>query len=133
MVTRKSTPATGAPSKLASPPAAAKRKAAAPSSPSPAAKAIAAPVEAAKVKHKLVRDSFTIPKGEYAVLDDLKQRATRLARPTKKGELIRAGIVALNAMSDAVFLATLEAVPSLKTGRPKKPKMPAAKAAGKKV
>ena len=32
-------------------------------------------------KNKLVRDSFTIPKAEYAVLNELKQRATRLTRP----------------------------------------------------
>jgi hypothetical protein len=73
----------------------------------------------AKPRQKLVRDSFTIPKGEYAVLGELKERAARLIRPVKKGELLRAGIVALNAMPDRVFLATLSAVPSLKPGRPK--------------
>ena len=40
-----------------------------------------APV-AAKVKHKLVRDSFTIPKSEYVVLEGLKLRASNLKRPT---------------------------------------------------
>ena len=73
----------------------------------------------AKPRQKLVRDSFTIPKGEYVVLGELKERAARLIRPVKKGELLRAGIVALNAMPDRVFLATLSAVPSLKPGRPK--------------
>jgi hypothetical protein len=135
MVTRKSTPVRRAPGKTAATPAPApaKRKATAPAKPAPTAKVLTAPAETPKVKHKLVRDSFTIPKGEYAVLDDLKQRATRLMRPTKKGELLRAGIVALNSMSDAAFLATLNAVPSLKTGRPKKLKVPAARAAGKKA
>jgi hypothetical protein len=66
-----------------------------------------------------VRDSFTIPKVEYAVLDALKLRAANLTRPVKKGELIRAGIGALNAMDDKAFLAALDTVPSLKTGRPK--------------
>jgi len=74
---------------------------------------------ASKPKHKLVRDSFTIPKGEYAVLGDLKQRAVRLSFPAKKSELLRAGIAALSAMSDKAFLAAVAAVPSLKTGRPK--------------
>lgn len=123
MATRKSTPsrrtaAVKAPARTT----ATKRAAAAPTpvatgtppSSSPTAKA-----EAAKPKHKLVRDSFTIPKGEYAVLEALKQRAARLARPTKKSEVLRAGISALNAMTDQIFLATLNAVPSLKTGRPK--------------
>jgi hypothetical protein len=94
-------------------PAAPARKAAAPAAPS-------APVAAApKPKHnKLVRDSFTIPKSEYAVLEALKVRAANLARPVKKSELLRAGINALNAMSDKAFLAAMNGVPSLKTGRP---------------
>ena len=69
-------------------------------------------------KPKLVRDSFTIPKAEYTVLDDLKQRAARLASPAKKSELLRAGIKALAAMPDTAFLAALGAVPAIKTGRP---------------
>lgn len=69
-------------------------------------------------KPKLVRDSFTIPKAEYAVLDDLKLRAARLGRPTKKSEVLRAGVRALAAMGDAAFLAAVNAVPALKTGRP---------------
>jgi hypothetical protein len=87
----------------------------------PLAKAFAqAPAEKpAKVKKpKLVRDSFTIPKAEYTVLDDLKQRAAKQARPVKKSELIRAGIKALAAMPDAAFLSALAAVPAIKTGRP---------------
>lgn len=71
-------------------------------------------------KPKLVRDSFTFPKTEYAVLDELKQRALKLAHPIKKGELVRAGIQAMAGMADASFLMTLKAVPIIKTGRPKK-------------
>lgn len=71
-------------------------------------------------KPKLVRDSFTIPKTEYAVLDELKQRAGKLAHAVKKSELIRAGIKALAAMPDAALLAALKAVPAIKTGRPSK-------------
>jgi hypothetical protein len=69
-------------------------------------------------KPKLVRDSFTIPKAEYAVIDSLKERAGKLARSAKKSELIRAGIKALAAMTDSAFLAALAAVPTIKTGRP---------------
>ena len=75
----------------------------------------------AKVKKpKLVRDSFTIPKNEYTVLDDLKQRAGRLSSPAKKSELLRAGVKALAAMPDAAFLSALRVVPVVKTGRPSK-------------
>jgi hypothetical protein len=71
-------------------------------------------------KIKLVRDSFTIPKPEYLILDNLKLRATNLKHPIKKGELIRAGIKALAAMADPQLLEALKAVPLLKTGRPSK-------------
>lgn len=71
-------------------------------------------------KVKLVRDSFTVPKNELNVLDDLKLRALSLKVAVKKSELLRAGIKALAAMTDATFLAALKAVPALKTGRPKK-------------
>jgi hypothetical protein len=76
------------------------------------------PVKAKKVK--LVRDSFTIPKSEYLALDDLKLRAADLKHPIKKGELLRAGIKALASMTNAQLLIALQAVPTLKTGRPSK-------------
>ena len=91
----------------------------------PAAKPVVKPVVNAVVdspvkakKPKLVRDSFTIPKAEYTVLDDLKERAVKLNSPAKKSELLRAGIKALAAMSDAALLVALRAVPAIKTGRP---------------
>jgi hypothetical protein len=77
------------------------------------------PVKVEKIKKpKMIRDSFTIPKPEYVVLDALKERAGKLSRAAKKSELLRAGIKALAAMPDAAFLAALSAVPTLKTGRP---------------
>ena len=73
----------------------------------------------AKVKKpKLVRDSFTIPKDEYEVIDALKVRGGKLGQAVKKSELLRAGIKALAAMSDIQFKAALIKVPTIKTGRP---------------
>ena len=111
---RKAAPARKPAKKPAAAPAA---KAAPPAKPPKADKADKA--EKAK-KPKLVRDSFTIPKNEVAVLDDLKLRAARLGRPAKKSEVLRAGIMALAAMGDAAFLATVTGVPAVKTGRPAK-------------
>jgi hypothetical protein len=71
-------------------------------------------------KAKPVRDSFTMPKAEYAVLSDLKLRAIKLAHPAKKSELIRAGVSVLAALSDAEFLAAISGLPAIKTGRPSK-------------
>lgn len=73
----------------------------------------------AKVKKpKMVRDSFTMPKDEYAVIDSLKLRGGKLGQGVKKSELLRAGIKALAAMSDIQFKAALSNVPTIKTGRP---------------
>ena len=81
------------------------------------------PVKPAKVKKpKLVRDSFTIPKDEYVVIDSLKVRAGKLGQAVKKSELLRAGVKALAAMSDIQFKAALNNVPTIKTGRPKNSK-----------
>ena len=70
-------------------------------------------------KPKLVRDSFTIPKSEFIVLQELKQRAGKAGSAVKKSEILRAGIKALAAMNDAALAAALAAVPAIKTGRPK--------------
>lgn len=97
-------------------------------------------------KPKLVRDSFTIPKAEFAAIETLKTRAIAMGTSVKKSELLRAGLMALQGLNDAAFKAALAAVPTLKTGRPtgaeKKPEAvkkpvakkvakPAAKAAAK--
>ena len=81
---------------------------------------VAAPKLLKEKKVKLVRDSFTIPKPEYLVLDALKARALVLGQAVKKSELLRAGIKALASMTDAQFTNTLKSVPSLKSGRPSK-------------
>ncbi|MGS5087414.1 hypothetical protein ACVC7V_13035 [Hydrogenophaga sp. A37] len=69
-------------------------------------------------KPKLVRDSFTIPKAEYAAIDALKGRALTLGVSVKKSELLRAGLMLLQQLSDGRFKAAMAAVPTIKTGRP---------------
>lgn len=69
-------------------------------------------------KARLVRDSFTIPKDEYAAIEALKIRAMAQGLAIKKSELLRAGLMALTGLSDAKLKAALVAVPTLKTGRP---------------
>ena len=79
-------------------------------------------------KGKMVRDSFTFPDAEYEQLKELKQRAIKLSRPAKKGEVLRAGLLALQAMNDRAFCRAIDAVPTIKTGRPKSRKGDAAPA-----
>ena len=95
------------------------RRAAKKAGPVPVAakEAVAKPAKAHKPK--LVRDSFTMPKDEYQVIDALKARALGLEKHVRKSELLRAGVQALSAMNDRAFLKAIGAVPTLKTGRPK--------------
>ncbi|HYF17467.1 MAG TPA: hypothetical protein VEA40_06330 [Ramlibacter sp.] len=118
MATPPRTPARAARKAPAKAPAAA--KSAKPAA-APAVTAVAKPAKADKPKKpKLVRDSFTIPKTEYAVLEALKARAAKGGAPAKKSEVLRAGIKALAALGDAAFLKAMGAVPAIKTGRPAK-------------
>ncbi len=78
-------------------------------------------VKAPKVpKLKMERDSFTMPKTEYAQFAVLKDRLVKLGQPAKKSELLRAGIMQLAAMTDAALKAAMAKVPTIKTGRPNK-------------
>jgi hypothetical protein len=89
----------------------------------PAVKAAPAKKQADKTKPqkvKMERDSFTMPKDEYAQLTLLKARLNALGQPAKKSELLRAGIKLLVAMSDNTLKMTMSKIPVIKTGRPKK-------------
>ena len=71
-------------------------------------------------KVKMERDSFTMPKDEYAQLSQLKSRLIAMGHPVKKSELLRAGIKLLANMNDATLKSTMAGIPVIKTGRPKK-------------
>jgi hypothetical protein len=103
--------------------AAAKAKPAKPKAAKPAA-APAAPKAAAKPPKKakpvLVRDSFTMPEADFALIASLKQRAAVAGRESKKSELLRAGLQALDALNAPALLAALNALAPVKVGRPRK-------------
>ena len=106
-VSRKRAPASAtkaAPTKAAARPAVAK----------PATK------EVAKPRLKLVRDSFTMPQQDFDLVAMLKVRALVFHRPAKKSELLRAGLHALQALSDQALKESLNRLLTLKAGRPKK-------------
>ena len=111
-------PAKG-PARPAAKPAAAKKTATKPAkAPAPAKPAVVA--KAPKQKAKLVRDSFTMPQVDFDLIAVLKERALGFKRPTKKSELLRAGLQALAGLNDLALQAALNALPPLKPGRPKK-------------
>ncbi len=71
-------------------------------------------------KAKLVRDSFTMPEDEYAVLGQVKKTCLKGGVEVKKSELLRAGVALLKQLDLAALKAVLAGLPQLKTGRPKK-------------
>lgn len=87
--------------------------------PAPQPKA-AKPKKPPRVRPALVRDGFTMPEADFALIGTLKARALAGQRETKKSELLRAGLQALAAMDSATLLAALNALEPIRTGRPKK-------------
>jgi hypothetical protein len=73
-------------------------------------------------KPKLVRDSFTMPESEYAVLGAVKKACLGAGVEVKKSQLLRIGLLLLG-QTDLPKLKTLIAgLAPLKAGRPKKDK-----------
>ena len=71
-------------------------------------------------KPKLVRDSYAMPEVEYAQIAELKKRLLAQGTAVKKNELLRGGIAALAALTDAELKAVMAGVERIKTGRPAK-------------
>lgn len=99
-------------------------KAAARPAPKSSAKAApkAAPAAAEREKTrkpKLVRDSFTMPEEEYAVLALVKKACLKAGFEIKKSELLRVGVALISQIDMATLKSVLASLPQLKTGRPK--------------
>ena len=118
-------PADAKPAPAAAPKAPKARTAPAPSpaakgaAPGPAPKA-PRPPKAPKTRSKPVRDSFTMPPADFALIATLKARALAGGRETKKSELLRAGLQALAALEPATLLEALGRLAPVKIGRPSK-------------
>ena len=69
----------------------------------------------------VVRDSFTIPGDDYAMIAGLKNKCLEAGVNAKKSEIVRAGLHALNALDVAQLTKIVSAVEKVKTGRPAKP------------
>ena len=117
-------PATATATKTAARPAAARKsppaKKAVPEPAPFAAKGNKAGKPAKAKKAKLVRDSFTMPDGEYALIAALKKRCLDAGVPAKKSEILRAAVANLAKLSDASVVAAVRRLDVIKTGRPAK-------------
>ncbi|MDR5779083.1 hypothetical protein QCE63_06520 [Caballeronia sp. LZ065] len=69
-------------------------------------------------KEKVVRDSFTMPKSEYAKIAALKEKCQKSGVRVKKSELLRAAIAMLEAAPEKRLIAAIKALETVKTGRP---------------
>jgi len=71
-------------------------------------------------KIKMIRDSFTLPEGDYAMLAELKKKCLEAGVHVKKSELMRAGLLHLSKLNQSVLLQAVAQVEIIKTGRPAK-------------
>lgn len=69
-------------------------------------------------KVKVVRDSFTMPQDDYALIATLKEKAN--GTHVKKSELLRAGLRLLSKLTAAQLKKSVADLEKIKTGRPKK-------------
>ncbi|WP_075258671.1 hypothetical protein [Herbaspirillum camelliae] len=77
--------------------------------------------KAAKPKKvKQVRDSFTMPENEYAVLAQVKKSCLKAGVEIKKSDLLRIGVSLIKNLKIAELKDILAGLTPLKVGRPKK-------------
>lgn len=67
---------------------------------------------------RVKRDSFTMPMGDYELIAVLQKKCLKAQVRANKSEILRAGLMALVAMSDEDLARTVEELPRVKTGRP---------------
>ena len=69
---------------------------------------------------QLIRDGFTMPADDYALIAELKHRLHDVKREAKKSELLRAWLHALAQLDPPALAAALDRLTPVKTGRPPK-------------
>lgn len=80
---------------------------------------VSPPMKEKVKKAKLVRDSFTMPEAEYAVLGEVKRTCLAAGIEVKKSQLLRIGLALLSKTEPSDLKRLIEALPPLKAGRPK--------------
>lgn len=71
-------------------------------------------------KEKVVRDSFTMTKSDFDKIAALKLKCAENGVAVKKSELLRAGLLILATATVEQLIAAVDAVETVKTGRPEK-------------
>lgn len=65
----------------------------------------------------VTRNTFSMPAGDYGLIEQLRVRAAREARNTNKSEVIRAGLLSLMVLEPAQLIAILDGLEKVKPGR----------------
>ncbi len=68
---------------------------------------------------KVIRDTFSLPPADYALLEQLRNRALSVGLAINKSELVRAGLRLLSELNEADFRHLIQRVDKVKPGRPK--------------
>ncbi len=68
-------------------------------------------------KQTMIRDSFTCPIKDYEIIDKTRLRLAKHGSIGNKAEVIRAGLIALDGMSDEDLVEIFSRVEKLKPGR----------------
>ena len=68
---------------------------------------------------RVIRDSFTMPAFDYGRISELQTKCMKQGIGMTKGEILRAGLIALSGMAPKQLAAAATKVVKIKTGRPK--------------
>ena len=69
-------------------------------------------------QERVIRDSFTLPSGDYELIATIRQRCLASALNATKSEVIRAGLHALVEMPEEELIELVSNLEKVKTGRP---------------
>ena len=73
----------------------------------------------AGTRNTVIRDNFSMPEEDYALIEEIRQRLLRESAVAKnKSEVLRAGLRLLQRLDPGALLEAAEDVKSLKPGRP---------------
>ncbi|MBK1724142.1 hypothetical protein [Thiocystis violacea] len=80
---------------------------------------VAKPKPAAPKRPKTIRDTFTLPEDDYALIAQVKRSCMKAGVEANKSEIVRAGLKVLAAMTQADLKNALGAIERLTPGRPR--------------
>ena len=76
------------------------------------------PSEVAPPHEKVIRDGFTMPASDYALITELRDKSLQAGISLTKSEVLRAGLHALHKMKVVEIHELIQGLERVKTGRP---------------